>query len=138
MLARARPENTVVVLNKIDLMAAGSRRQEFSQPGVTTVAISALTGVGVEELIAALARQADRFRQEAGDEVIAINARHSNALERARASLCAAQEKLRHAEPVELMASDLRDVLAAYGEIGGKIDNERMLDRLFASFCIGK
>jgi tRNA modification GTPase len=40
--------------------------------------------------------------------------------------------------PVELLASDLRDVLAAYGEITGKVDNERMLDQLFATFCIGK
>jgi tRNA modification GTPase len=39
---------------------------------------------------------------------------------------------------VELMASELREALAACGEISGKIDNERMLDHLFASFCIGK
>ena len=35
-------------------------------------------------------------------------------------------------------ADRLRAVLAAYGEITGKVDNERMLDHLFASFCIGK
>ena len=39
---------------------------------------------------------------------------------------------------MELLASDLRDVLAAFGEITGKVDNEAMLDRLFATFCIGK
>jgi len=37
-----------------------------------------------------------------------------------------------------LIASDLRAALNALGEITGRIDNERMLDRLFATFCIGK
>jgi tRNA modification GTPase len=38
----------------------------------------------------------------------------------------------------ELVASDLRSALEAFGEISGKIDNEKVLDRLFATFCIGK
>jgi tRNA modification GTPase len=29
-------------------------------------------------------------------------------------------------------------VLEAYGSISGKVDNERMLDALFSTFCIGK
>jgi tRNA modification GTPase len=52
--------------------------------------------------------------------------------------LAEAQAKLANNEASELLASDLRGALAAYGEIAGKIDNERMLDQLFASFCIGK
>jgi tRNA modification GTPase len=36
------------------------------------------------------------------------------------------------------MASDLRAALGAFGEVAGKVDNERILDQLFASFCIGK
>ena len=40
--------------------------------------------------------------------------------------------------PAELLASDLRGALGALGEISGRVDNERMLDQLFASFCIGK
>ncbi|MBI5766699.1 MAG: tRNA uridine-5-carboxymethylaminomethyl(34) synthesis GTPase MnmE [Verrucomicrobia bacterium] len=137
VLAHARPENTIVVINKIDL-ATADRRPEFSRPGFASVEVSALTGAGIEKLIATIAGQADRFKQETGEELIAINARHAHALDCALGSLREAEGKLSRAEPVELLASDLRDVLAAYGEIGGKIDNERMLDRLFASFCIGK
>ena len=46
--------------------------------------------------------------------------------------------KLRASEPVELAAADLREALDAIGRITGRIDNEQMLDRLFAKFCIGK
>ncbi|MEY3911866.1 MAG: hypothetical protein RLY37_1334, partial [Verrucomicrobiota bacterium] len=38
----------------------------------------------------------------------------------------------------ELAAAQTRAALDALGEIVGRIDNERMLDKLFASFCIGK
>ena len=37
-----------------------------------------------------------------------------------------------------LAAARCREALDALGEIVGRIDNERMLDKLFASFCIGK
>jgi tRNA modification GTPase len=49
-----------------------------------------------------------------------------------------ARSKLPEERQKELMASDLRGALEAFGRISGKIDNEKMLDRLFASFCIGK
>jgi tRNA modification GTPase len=59
-------------------------------------------------------------------------------LEAARASLTEAKRKLETGAPSELLASDLRVALDAFGQVSGKIDNERVLDRLFSSFCIGK
>jgi tRNA modification GTPase len=56
----------------------------------------------------------------------------------AQTCLEASVEKLRAHDASELVASELRGALDAFGEIGGKIDNERMLNMLFATFCIGK
>jgi tRNA modification GTPase len=36
------------------------------------------------------------------------------------------------------VAEDVRLALRALGEITGRVDVEEVLDRLFASFCIGK
>jgi tRNA modification GTPase len=52
--------------------------------------------------------------------------------------LVSAGQKLSDNIPSELVASDLRVALEAFGQVSGKIDNERILDQLFASFCIGK
>ena len=52
--------------------------------------------------------------------------------------LASAGEKLAANEASELVASDLRVALDAFGQVSGKIDNEKILDQLFASFCIGK
>jgi len=86
----------------------------------------------------ALQRRAAAFHVELGADLIAINARHADALARAQSALQRASEQLAAEEATELVASELREALAAFGEIAGKIDNERMLDHLFASFCIGK
>ena len=102
------------------------------------VTISALSGKGVAELLQELARLAEGLQTTVGDERIAINARHAHYLAEARVCLAGAIEKITNQGPAELLASDLRGALGALGEISGKVDNERMLDQLFASFCIGK
>jgi tRNA modification GTPase len=136
LASRIDASNTIVVLNKIDLPPGGS--VAAPPAGLPIVRISALTGQGLDELRTAVGRHADSFRNEVGEELVAINARHADALARAKASLQDASAKLTDGTPDELLASDLRGALSAYGEISGKIDNERMLDELFATFCIGK
>ncbi|MBL9211830.1 MAG: tRNA uridine-5-carboxymethylaminomethyl(34) synthesis GTPase MnmE [Opitutaceae bacterium] len=129
--------NAIIVLNKSDLRD-GEAASDLREKGRELVRVSALTGAGVETLVAAIVARAEQFCAAAGGETVAINARHAHALTEAQAGLASARDKLIHGEATELVASDLRAVLAAYGEITGKVDNERMLDHLFATFCIGK
>ncbi|QYM80864.1 tRNA uridine-5-carboxymethylaminomethyl(34) synthesis GTPase MnmE [Horticoccus luteus] len=129
------PATMIVVCNKADL-ATPLQRQGAVAAGACVV--SAATGEGLDDLSGAIARFADGFKPRDNEDEIAINARHAEALARAQEGLAAAGDKLRSGVAVELVASDLREVLAAYGDIGGRIDNERVLDSLFASFCIGK
>lgn len=135
---RITPSNTLVVLNKEDLLADGRRPLASPPLGFSSVTISALSGKGVGELLRELARLAEGLQTTVGDERIAINARHAHYLAESRVCLASALEKISSRGPGELLASDLRGALGALGEISGKVDNERMLDQLFASFCIGK
>jgi tRNA modification GTPase len=135
---RITPLNTLVVLNKTDLLAGGRRPVAAAPPGFPAVAISALRGEGLEALICELARLADAMQTTVGGERIAINVRHAHHLEQASVCLRDALEKIAGNGPAELLASDLLGALSAFGGISGKVDNERMLDQLFASFCIGK
>ncbi|MDQ5978945.1 MAG: tRNA modification GTPase [Verrucomicrobiota bacterium] len=132
---RLSSTNTIIVLNKSDLSAAPG----LSVPtGYRSAAVSALTGVGLEKLRALVARLADSFQVNIGEELIAINARHAYSLDQARQCLECASAKLSERSSTELVASDLRGALDALGQISGKVDNEQVLDRLFATFCIGK
>ncbi len=153
--ALLRPATTLVVLNKADLLAPGvapvpqlddvggalaapQGRSKTAPLQLQNIPVSALTGAGIEELQTEIIRRAEAFRQDTGEELIAINARHAHALTQAKECLGEALEKLTANSPVELLASDLRGALDAFGEIAGKVDNEQMLDQLFAHFCIGK
>jgi tRNA modification GTPase len=136
-MARLTATNTVVLLNKTDLLGDRSTIA-IVPPGLPTVGLSALTGDGLEGLTDRVVALADAFRQDQGVEIIAINARHADALRRARECLETARLKIVDQGAVELLASDIRGALDAFGEIAGKIDNERMLDHLFKTFCIGK
>jgi tRNA modification GTPase len=135
LAARLTPASALVVVNKIDL---ASPVRPTPPAGLKMIRVSALTGAGLDELRAAIAEKADAFCTEIGAEAIAINARHAHSLNQAKACFAAAQTKLAANEAAELLASDLRGALNAFGEISGKVDNERMLDQLFAMFCIGK
>lgn len=127
---------TITVLNKTDLLEMAAQSVPIFDGSV--VRVSALHGTGIDQLTMEIGRAADRFQQDVGADAVAVSARHATALKRARMALSDAREKLKTNAPIELLASDLRDVLTSFGEIVGKVDNERMLDQLFASFCIGK
>jgi tRNA modification GTPase len=135
LVQRLTPANTIAVFNKTDLSTA---RPDSLSSNFSTVRISALTGAGLESLQAEIARLADSFQTETGEELIAINARHAHALDQARQSLESARIKLNENVYSELVASELRSALSGFGQISGTVDNEKVLDQLFASFCIGK
>lgn len=128
------PENCIYILNKSDL----HKSQPVRTTGWLNVSVSATTGMGVSQLLQILVERADAVTFEMGSDSIVINARHTHSLEQARRALASALEKIMHNGPTELLSSDLRSALESFGEIAGKVDNEQMLDQLFANFCIGK
>jgi tRNA modification GTPase len=136
LAAHITDANTLVILNKIDLGIPIDIKEKID--GKEVVKLSALTGIGIDELVSAIERRAESFRQDQGDEIITINARHASSLMSAKQGLEEAARNLKMQGAVELLANDVRGALDALGEIGGKIDNERMLDHLFSAFCIGK
>ncbi|MFL1874060.1 tRNA uridine-5-carboxymethylaminomethyl(34) synthesis GTPase MnmE [Hansschlegelia beijingensis] len=95
--------------------------------------ISVRSGGGVEELIAALTEAA---RAGTSGEALGLTrARHRDAL---GAAVAALRECLDRPLPEELAAELLRRAAGELGRITGKVGVEDVLDRVFASFCIGK
>ncbi len=135
LMARFREAAMIVVLNKVDLAPDSSSPLKF--PGAPMARVSARTGAGLQELQDLVIIEAEKFRRDPSD-FVTISARHAHALAQACECLLAAESKLKSGGAIELVASDLRAVMAAFGEITGRIDNEQMLDALFATFCIGK
>ncbi|MBE2215418.1 MAG: tRNA uridine-5-carboxymethylaminomethyl(34) synthesis GTPase MnmE [Opitutaceae bacterium] len=127
----------VLAVNKCDLP-----ERHFEWPFTATLArveVSAQTGAGLDELRRVLIERADRITGTGSDEEhVAVNARHAVALAEAEECLRRADRLLAEEHPLELVGSEMRLAVGALGAIVGRIDHEAILDRLFASFCIGK
>jgi len=120
------------VVNKIDLAPAVAGTTEGG------CRVSALTLEGFEALKRQIMVVAAQWQSETGDEGVTLNARHAAALSTAGEAIGKARLKLNDGVENELVCSELRCALAGYSEIVGAIENEKVLDRLFETFCIGK
>lgn len=128
----------LVAINKSDLAVADAARTHAAL-GEKSVAVSALTGAGLDELLALLSSLTDEMtRTGRHDEGVVVNDRHAEALADAETCLAAAISSLGRGDSLELCASELRGAVDSVGRIVGRLDNEAMLDRLFSAFCIGK
>lgn len=102
------------------------------------VATSAIDGSGLAALRSAiLARAGLADDPEAGSAVLLTERQRASAAS-ASAALSAAAELLAGALPLELAAVEARTGLAALAALAGEQVGEDVLDRLFATFCIGK
>jgi tRNA modification GTPase len=107
-----------------------------AKAGPQRLAVSALTGEGIDGLADHLAQVAGFDPAAAG--TLSARARHVEALQRVDQHLLAAAEQWQRRSAPELVAEELKSAQQALGEIVGAETSEELLGRIFASFCIGK
>lgn len=131
---RIGPEPLVIpVLNKCDtapLLPA-------APDGNGLLRISAKRGQGLEALKDAFTAHVRAMRSGTGD-IVVTNARHVDALTRARQALLDAKKAIEGSVGGELLATDLRRAQHHLGEITGRITPDDLLGSIFGRFCIGK
>ena len=135
---RLSGRRVLVVLNKRDLPKVVSAREVGALlDGIphAVVEASATRGDGIAEL---LDEMAGLFGSRQGLAGAVANRRHAEALERAREALARARQAAGDGAPGEIVALELREGLAAVGEVTGETVSEDLLDRIFSRFCIGK
>ena len=114
--------------------------------------LSLRTGEGVKELTRAVSKAVEERTRTPSSASASSPSSSSTMITKSRtAALTRARHKV-HCQTVsrsllnasknfnesELISDDLRECLRAFGKIIGKIDQEAVLDHLFAEFCIGK
>ena len=117
----------IEVVNKSDLMPK-KKSSGFS--------ISAKTGENIDALKDKIVETVLGENIDASGELI-TSLRHKEALERALTSLISAKENF-DAVPAECTLLDLRAAYSAFGEITGDTADEKIIDTIFAKFCLGK
>jgi tRNA modification GTPase len=120
----------VAVLTKADLGVGPAPSNRLS--------VSAWTGAGIPELQAHIRRSLEDRPQERAAVLSSTLARCQGSLTAASAALERALELVGQPGQDELIAIELRQGLAALGEICGAVYTDDLLDRIFSRFCIGK
>ena len=124
-------ERAVVVRSKADL-------------GVVTAApgdclpTSAATGQGLEELRRRVLELAGVADQEGSEQAFVTTARQQALAAAARGALAAALAARRDQRPPEVVAVELREAARDLAQLRGVEVGDRVLDEVFARFCIGK
>jgi len=135
-----RGKRTLLCINKVDLPGKLDREALGALcPERPAVEISAKFGTGISELKDAIYRIAslEETRDLTADRIL-TNLRHKEALERTLRFLEKGREAFIDGRFPECFALELREALAALGEVTGETTNEEILDRIFSRFCIGK
>jgi tRNA modification GTPase len=121
-------DRAVVVRSKADL---------GGEPGAG-LPTSATTGQGLDELrrrVLAVAGVAD---QEGSEQAFVTTARQQALAAAARDGVAAAVAARRAGRPPEVVAVELREAARALAQLRGVEVGDRVLDEVFARFCIGK
>ncbi|MEZ4755700.1 MAG: tRNA uridine-5-carboxymethylaminomethyl(34) synthesis GTPase MnmE [Flavobacteriales bacterium] len=131
LLRRRVGEGPVIlpVMNKSDVPGTGTAGE--------LLRISARTGQGLDALQRALLAEVEAMRSGPGD-IVVTNARHVDALRKAKVALEEARKAIDLGISGELLAIDLRRAQHHLGEITGRITTDDLLGSIFGRFCIGK
>jgi tRNA modification GTPase len=103
-----------------------------SRTASRAIAVSAVTGEGLSELLGRVSRLAASLLP--GEDAITLNRRQAREIDDARGQLSAAAA----ARDVVLLAEHLRAGRAAFDRLTGRAGVEDVLDALFGRFCLGK
>lgn len=125
-LMNARDDRYIIAYNKCDL-----ERKE----GLEGIYVSAKTGEGIDALTREIILKTGSL--QVNEDMMTLP-RH---IECAQTAICALNRAISGIEgmvPLDFASSDLREAMDALGDITGETMNEKVIDRVFSDFCVGK
>ncbi|WP_263380745.1 tRNA uridine-5-carboxymethylaminomethyl(34) synthesis GTPase MnmE [Granulicella paludicola] len=125
----------LVICNKVDL----AEGEAIPDPllSVTSLATSALTGLGLDDLRTAILAQFNAVGSLA-EEGLLNNLRQQQAVTETLSALATAEAANEAGLPHELILVDLHHALQALDTLTGATTTDDILGRIFSTFCIGK
>lgn len=134
--AAGQGKHAILVLNKADLKER--LRLPPTLAALPCVRVSATRGDGLDLLRARLVELAYSGAAGSTNVDVAINERQKTLLQSANNILTDAMLSFRTVKPLEVVSQQLRGGLDSLGELVGKTSTDDILERIFATFCIGK
>ncbi len=135
VLKKLSPKNTLIIFNKNDLPCSFDTEKTFI--GFDRVSVSLLQSSSRKILLEKIGSFLEKEKIVPPNELLIVGERHAELLTKACSALRSAKEDASKIS-LEFVAGILRGVLEDLSEIVGTFDNEKVLDKVFSKFCIGK
>ena len=71
-------------------------------------------------------------------ETIISNERHKNHIRNAQKNVESARETIKNGLPIDMISTNIKDVLEELGMITGDSVTEDIINEIFSKFCLGK
>lgn len=117
--------------------ASGVQAPPVSEPP-TQIAVSAVTGEGLDELRLEMAANVFKRLSVETRGTVLIRRRQSEGVRRAHSEVVQFVKALQGGVPAEMASTHLRPAESALEELMGVISQDDVLDRVFRDFCVGK
>ena len=128
-LELTKDKKRIIVVNKIDI-------KKFIKLQEETVEISAKNNINIEKLKEKIYDKAIDGC-DVNNTLVLTNARHLEVLKRAIREIKSIKETI-FENSLDLVALDTRQLYEKLGEITGETIDEKVIDRIFSKFCLGK
>jgi tRNA modification GTPase len=128
----------LLLVNKSDLPTAEEGGGFAGAGRRGAVRLSAKTGEGIGDLVAAVAREVAPAEGAIRTQAPLTRARQRLAVEEALSALSRASAAAAAGLPLEFPAADVREAADALAALLGEVAPEEVLDAIFSEFCIGK
>jgi tRNA modification GTPase len=136
MLEDMRAPSVIAAPGGVGVLKVGTKLDLMGRPASGfDVAISSVTGAGIDELLARIAERAGEKTRPVSESAVPTRQRHVDLVTAAVAGL---GEALHDGALLELRVEGLRVAGDRLGRLSGEIDPEEVLGEIFSAFCIGK
>lgn len=143
-VARAlNDKKTILIMNKTDKAEKITENQIKEKLEIEPYAViktsapKGETASGIDDLEALITEMFTQGKINMSDVYIS-NERQRDALLKAGDAVLRAEASIKTGAPFDLLFIDLEDVISALGEVTGETVQEEIIDKVFASFCVGK
>ncbi|MBQ7452815.1 MAG: tRNA uridine-5-carboxymethylaminomethyl(34) synthesis GTPase MnmE [Clostridia bacterium] len=132
-----KDEEVLALTNNVSRIVVGNKKDLAKEPKqVADIYISTADEKSINELKKKIIKTT--VKQNISSGVVITNARHLDALKRAKKHLEKALSSLKDGASLDLVSIDLNLAYSALGEITGNTSGEDIISSIFAKFCLGK
>ena len=135
ILNRIKNNNSIVIINKIDLE---SKIEEKDIDSDNIIRISALNNEGIDSLKEKIKELFNMEKIEKDDFTYLSSARSISLLRKALDALNNVEKGINDNMPIDMVEIDLKTVWTLLGDIIGANYDDELIDNLFSHFCLGK